>query len=75
VADGCDYCQNELTEWVNGILQNNRFLFLLPDDLAQARRLVKQAVYLCNEERPHLAQNYLTPKQVHQQGRSPVKKI
>ena len=52
----------------------DEFLFLLPDDLAQARLLVKQAVHPYNEERPHLALNYLIPNQVHQQAKSPAEK-
>ena len=73
MTDGDDCYQNALAERVNGILKDE-FLFVLPDDLAQARRLVQQAVYLYNEQRPHLALNYLTPNQVHQQGKSPTGK-
>jgi len=73
MTDGYDCYQNALAERVNGILKDE-FLFMLPDDLAQARLLVDQAVHLYNEERPHLALNYLTPNQVHQQGKSPVGK-
>ena len=73
MTDGYDCYQNALAERVNGILKDE-FLFLLPDDLAQARLLVKQAVHLYNEERPHLALNYLTPNQVHQQAKSPAGK-
>ena len=60
MTDGYDCDQNALAERVNGILKDE-FLFVLPDDLAQAHLLVDQAVYLYNEERPHLALNYLTP--------------
>ena len=73
MTDGYDCYQNALAERVNGILKDE-FLFMLPDDLAQARLLVDQAVHLYNEERPHLALNYLTPNQVHQQGKSPAGK-
>jgi len=73
MTDGYDCYQNALAERVNGILKDE-FLFLLPDDLAQARLLVKQAVYLYNQERPHLALNYLTPNQVHQPVKSPAGK-
>lgn len=73
MTDGSDCYQNALAERVNGILKDE-FLFVLPDDLAQARLLVEQAVYLYNEERPHLALHYLTPNQVHQQGKTPVGK-
>ena len=73
MTDGYDCYQNALAERVNGILKAE-FLFVLPDNLAQARLLVDQAVHLYNEERPHLALNYLTPNQVHQQGKSPAGK-
>ena len=73
MTDGYDCYQNALAERVNGILKDE-FLFVLPDDGAQARLLVDQAVHLYNEERPHLALNYLTPNQVHQQGKSPAGK-
>ena len=73
MTDGYDCDQNALAERVNGILKDE-FLFVLPDDLAQAHLLVDQAVYLYNEERPHLALNYLTPNQVHLQGKSPAGK-
>ena len=80
MTDGYDCYQNALAERVNGILKDE-FLFVLPDDGAQARLLVDQArllvdqaVHLYNEERPHLALNYLTPNQVHQQAKSPAGK-
>lgn len=73
MTDGYDCYQNALAERVNGILKDE-FLFVLPDDLAQARLLVDQAVHLYNEERPHLALNYLTPNQVHQPAKSPAGK-
>ena len=57
MTDGYDCYQNALAERVNGNLKDE-FLFVLPDDLAQARLLVDQAVHRYNEERPHLALNY-----------------
>ena len=57
MTDGYNCYQNALAERVNGILKDE-FLFVLPDDLAQARLLVDQAVHLYNKERPHLALNY-----------------
>jgi len=68
-----DGYQNALAERVNGILQDE-FLFVVPDDLAQARVLVAQAVPLYNHERPHLALGFQTPNHVHQQGKSPAGK-
>jgi putative transposase len=73
MTEGDDCYQNALAERVNGILKDE-FLFVLPEDLAQARLLVQQAVHLYNEERPHLALNYRTPNQVHRQAKTPVGK-
>ncbi len=73
MTDGYDCYQNALAERVNGILKDE-LLFVLPDDLAQARLLVQQAVHLYNEERPHLALNYLTPNQVHRHAKTPAGK-
>ncbi len=73
MTDGYDGYPNPLAERVNGILKD-AFLFVLPDDLAQARLLVDQAGHLYNEECPHLALNYLTPNQVHSQAKSPAGK-
>ena len=73
MSDGYDGSQNAQAERINGILKGE-FLLVLPDDLAQARLLVDQAVQLYNEERPHLALSYLTPNQVHWQGKSPAGK-
>ena len=64
MTDGHDCYQNALAERVNGILKDE-FLFVLPDDLAQARLLVDQAVHLYNEERSQLSLSYLIPNQVH----------
>ena len=60
-TDGYDCYQNALAERVNGILKNE-FLFVLPDDLAQALLPADQAVHLCNEERPHLALHLFNPQ-------------
>ncbi|GAA3994471.1 hypothetical protein GCM10022408_01080 [Hymenobacter fastidiosus] len=70
MTDGADYDQNALAERVNGILKD-KFLFVLPNDLARARLLVQQAVHLYNEERPHLALNYLTPTKSIRKQKAP----
>lgn len=73
MTDGADCYQNALAERVNDILKDE-LLFLLPEDPAQARLLVDQAVHLYNQERPHLALGYLTPNQVYLQAKSPAGK-
>ena len=60
MTDGYGCYQNALAERINGILKEE-FLF-------------GQAVPLYNQERPHLALNYLTPNQVHQQVKRPAGK-
>ena len=47
MTNGHDCYQNALAERVNGILKDE-FLFVLPDELAQVRLLVHQAVHLYN---------------------------
>lgn len=59
----CDY-QSALAERINGILKTE-FLLHRPRDLAQARRMVREAIAIYNEERPHLALQYKTPGAVH----------
>ena len=60
MTNGHDCYQNALAERVNGILKDE-FLFVLVNELVQARLLVDQAVHLYNEEHIHLTLNYLTP--------------
>ncbi|WP_156958003.1 IS3 family transposase [Pseudomonas knackmussii] len=64
MTDGYDCYQNALAERVNGILKNE-LLEHPPADLAQARRMVREAVDIYNRERPHLALKYKTPDAVH----------
>ena len=73
MTNGYDCYENVQAERVNDILKDE-FLFVFPDDLAQALLLADQAVHLYNEEHPHLVLNYFTPNQVHQQGKCPVGK-
>jgi len=53
-----------LAETVNGIL-DTEFLLQRPVDLIQARRMVKEAVQIYNEERLHPSLKTQTPGAVH----------
>lgn len=64
MTDGYDCYQNALAERINGILKTE-FLLQRPQDLAEARRMVKQSVAIYNRERPHQALQYKTPDEVH----------
>jgi transposase InsO family protein len=60
MTDGYDCYQNALAERVNGILKGE-LLLQSPQDLAQAREMVREAVDIYNLERPHHALKYRTP--------------
>ena len=64
MTDGYDCYQNALAERVNGILKTE-LLLCRPRDIEQARQMVKEAVAIYNDERPHLALQYKTPGAVH----------
>lgn len=64
MTDGYDCYQNALAERVNGILKTE-YLLRKPKDLAQAKQMVDESIYLYNHERPHMALNYKTPDEVH----------
>ncbi len=63
MTDGYDCYQNALAERVNGILKGE--LLQSPQDLTQAREMVREAVDIYNAERPHHALKYRTPDAVH----------
>jgi putative transposase len=65
MTDGYDCYQNALAERVNGILKQE-FLLELPEDLAQARRMIAQSIQIYNSMRPHLSLEYKTLDAVHQ---------
>lgn len=62
--------ENALAERVNGTLKQEYGLDGIFASERQAQRAVREAVYLYNEERPHLALCYQKPSQVHAQHRS-----
>ncbi len=64
MTDGYDCYQNALAERVNGILKTELLLHR-PQSVVQARQMVREAIAIYNEERPHLALKYKTPGAVH----------
>lgn len=64
MTDGYDCYQNALAERVNGILKQE-YLTQKPRDLDEAKRMVKEAITLYNEHRPHHSLKYKTPDEVH----------
>ena len=58
--------ENALAERVNGILKDEFYLDQYFDNIHQARRACSHAIKIYNSERFHLALNYKTPKQMHE---------
>jgi len=65
ITDGYDCYQNALAEWINGILKME-YLLIRPEDIVQARKMVKESVEIYNTRCPHLSLKYKTPDEVHQ---------
>ncbi|AAM85858.1 integrase [Yersinia pestis] len=65
MTDGYDCYQNALAEQVNGILKME-YLLVKPEDIVQARQMVRESVEIYNTRRPHLSLKYKTPDEVHQ---------
>lgn len=64
MTDGYDCYQNALAERVNGILKME-YLLGKPEDIGQARKMVRESVEIYNSRRPHLSLKYKTPDEVH----------
>lgn len=65
MTDGYDCYQNALAERVNGILKME-YLLTRPENIEQARKMVRESVEIYNPQRPHLSLKYKTPNEVHQ---------
>lgn len=59
--------ENALAERINGILKQEYALGSIFVSRHNAQAAVREAIYLYNEERPHLSLHYQTPSQVHSQ--------
>ncbi len=64
MTDGYDCYQNALAERINGILKTE-YLLGRPEDIVQAKKMVRESVNLYNTRRPHLSLKYKTPDEVH----------
>jgi putative transposase len=74
MTENGDPYENAVAERVNGILKNE-FLFVRElKNQCQVLKLIKDAVQIYNEYRPHLSCQLLTPNQSHKQSHIRVKK-
>lgn len=67
--------ENPVAERLNGILKNELKCGLRFKDLEEAKRVVSKSIKIYNEKRPHLSCGMLTPKEAHEKGAGPLKKL
>jgi putative transposase len=61
-----DPLENAIAERVNGILKNELMPDVIIKNLEHAQKLLKEIVFIYNDERPHMSIALLTPNQAHQ---------
>jgi len=64
-----DPYENAVAERVNGILKQEFSIDTYHADLDMMREIVKQAIDVYNNQRPHYSNHMLTPEQMHHQNR------
>ena len=67
MTQNSDSYENAIAERINGILKQEFMLDTYHLDLELMRDIVKEAIQIYNNERPHWSNQLLTPKQMHQQ--------
>lgn len=73
MTENGDPLENAIAERVNGIIKEEYLLDYQVKSLKEARELLKTVVNLYNEDRPHMSIGNLTPEQVHQKVKIPIK--
>jgi len=63
-----DPYENAVAERINGILKQEFIIDTYHADLDIMRKIVKEAVDIYNNQRPHYSNYMLTPKQMHRQS-------
>ena len=74
MTEQSDPYENAIAERINGILKDEFGLDNRFDDIELLHKQTDHAVYLYNNLRPHLSNQMLTPKQMHQQRSLTMKK-
>jgi transposase InsO family protein len=60
--------ENAVAERINGILKQEFMLDVKFQDIKAARKAVKEAIKIYNEERPHMSLGFRTPEEVYTNG-------
>jgi transposase InsO family protein len=68
-----DPYENAVAERINGILKQEFIIDTYHADLNVMRRIVKDAIEVYNNQRPHYSNYMLTPKQMHSQNELPIR--
>lgn len=68
MTENGDPRENAVAERLNGIMKNEYLFRYDVSSLGQAKAILKQAVELYNNERPHMSIQNLTPTDVHQRN-------
>lgn len=69
-----DPYENAVAERVNGILKQEFSISDPKIPWSEIENVVKKAILIYNNERPHLSCNFLTPEQAHRKGKFKLKK-
>lgn len=69
MTESYDPYQNAIAERVNGILKDEFLLGGISMDRAITKKIIKESIDIYNTQRPHYSCGYLTPEQMHQQGK------
>ena len=69
MTQNSDPYENAVAERINGILKQEYFIDKFNQTLPTTRALVRNAIKLYNEKRPHYSNYMLTPNQMHRQNK------
>jgi transposase InsO family protein len=73
MTQNSDPYENAVAERINGILKQEFNIDKYSKDLPVMKQIIKEAVAIYNEKRPHLSNHMLTPNQMHQQNKLKMK--
>lgn len=73
MTQNSDPYENAIAERVNGILKQEFNIDKYKVDLKIIKQIVKESIEIYNNQRPHLSNHLLTPKQMHNQNQLKIK--
>jgi transposase InsO family protein len=73
MTQNSDPYENAVAERINGILKQEFMIDKYEQNVENMKIIVKEAVEIYNENRPHLSNYLLTPNQMHQQNKLKIR--